>query len=83
MVLNSSNTIIIAFAEFGATVYRFSPMTILVAALLARINRGLVNSVTAAAYHFRLALPVAFTQPGVRLSAETCIGSKAGDPLCS
>ena len=33
---------------------------------------GLVNFVHAVAYHFCLALPVAFTQPGVRLLAEPC-----------
>ena len=31
---------------------------------------GLVNFVIAVAYHFFLALPAAFTQPGVRLSVE-------------
>ena len=33
---------------------------------------GLVNFVTALAYHFCLALPAAFTQPGDHLLAEPC-----------
>ena len=33
---------------------------------------GLVNFVAAVAYHFCLALPAAFTQPGVHLLAEPC-----------
>ena len=33
---------------------------------------GLVSFVPALAYHFCLALPAAFTQPGVRLSAGPC-----------
>ena len=33
---------------------------------------GLVNSVPAVAYYFCLALPAAFTQPGVHLLAEPC-----------
>ena len=33
---------------------------------------GLVNFVAALAYHFCMALPAAFTQPGDRLLAEPC-----------
>ena len=33
----------------------------------------MVNFVTAVAYHFCLALPAAFTQPGNHLLAEPCI----------
>ena len=33
---------------------------------------GLVNFVPAAAYHFCLALPAEFTQPGDHLLAEPC-----------
>ena len=36
---------------------------------------GLVNIVAALAYHFWLALPAAFTQPGDHLLAEPCISS--------
>ena len=35
---------------------------------------GLVNYVSALAYHFCLALPTAFTQPGEHLSAEPSTG---------
>ena len=34
---------------------------------------GLVNFVTAVAYHFCLSLPAPFTQPEVQLLAELCI----------
>ena len=37
-----------------------------------RRSPGLVNFVAAAAHHFFLALPAAFTQPGDRLLAEPC-----------
>ena len=37
-----------------------------------RRSPGLVNFVTALAYHFCLALPAAFTQPGDHLLAEPC-----------
>ena len=33
---------------------------------------GLVNFITAVAYHFCQSLPEAFTQPGVSTSAELC-----------
>ena len=33
---------------------------------------GLVNSIAAVAYHFCLALPAAFTQPGDHLLAKPC-----------
>ena len=33
---------------------------------------GLVNFITAVAYHFCPSLPAAFTQPGVHLSADPC-----------
>ena len=38
-----------------------------------RRSPGLVNFVAAVAYHFCLALPAAFTQPGAHLLAEPCI----------
>ena len=34
---------------------------------------GLVNFITAVAYHFCLSLPAAFTQPGRSLLADPCI----------
>ena len=37
-----------------------------------RQSTGLVNFVTALAYHFYLALPASFTQPGDHLLAEPC-----------
>ena len=37
-----------------------------------RRSPGLVNSVAAVAYHFCLALPAAFTQPGDHLLADPC-----------
>ena len=37
-----------------------------------RRSPGLVNFVNALAYHFCLALPAAFTQPGAHLLAEHC-----------
>ena len=37
-----------------------------------RLGSGLVNFVTALAYHFCLNFPAAFTQPGDHLSAEPC-----------
>ena len=40
-----------------------------------RWSPGLVNFVTALAYHFCLALPAAFTQPGARLFADLCMNS--------
>ena len=39
-----------------------------------RWSLGLVNLVTALAYHFCLTLPAAYTQPGVHLLAKPCIG---------
>ena len=39
-----------------------------------RWSLGLVNFVIALAYHFCLALPVAFTQPGDHLAAVLCMG---------
>ena len=44
---------------------------------------GLVNFVPAVAYHFCLALPAAFTQPGAQLLAEPCteLGQKVGPRL--
>ena len=40
---------------------------------------GFVNFVPAVAYHFCLALPAAFSQPGDRLLADPCIdGSQSG-----
>ena len=41
---------------------------------------GLVNSVTAVAYHFCLDLPAAFTQLGVHLLAEFCICLRPPSP---
>ena len=38
-----------------------------------RQSPGLVNFIPAVAFHFWLALPTAFTQPGARLLAEPCI----------
>ena len=38
-----------------------------------RLWPGLVNFVTAVAYHFCLSLPTAFTQPGRSPLAEPCI----------
>ena len=37
-----------------------------------RRSSGLVNFVSAVAYHFCLALPAAFTQPGIHLLAKPC-----------
>ena len=42
-----------------------------------RWSLGLVNFAPAVAYHFCLALPTAFTQPGDRLSAEPCASAAA------
>ena len=41
-----------------------------------RWSTGLVSFVPALAYHFCLALPAAFTQPGACLLAEPCRGDK-------
>ena len=41
----------------------------------------MVNFVPVDAYHFCLALPVAFTQPGVRHLAQPCIVHGASVPL--
>ena len=38
-----------------------------------RQSPGLVNFVTALAYHFCLALPAAFTQPGDHLLDDPCV----------
>ena len=43
-----------------------------------RWSPGLVSFVPALAYHFCLALPAAFTQPGACLLAEPCRGDKKG-----
>ena len=40
--------------------------------LAKRRSPGLVNFAAAVAYHFYLALPAAFTQPGEHLLAEPC-----------
>ena len=37
-----------------------------------RLWPGLVNFITAVAYHFCLSLPAAFTQPGRSLLADPC-----------
>ena len=43
----------------------------------------MVNFVTALAYHFCLALPTAFTQPGAHLSAEPCTCAPDMDEGCN
>ena len=46
--------------------------------LAKRRSPGLVNFVAAVAYHFCLAFPAAFTQPGTHLLAAPCRGGSVG-----
>ena len=55
--------------------YRFS-----VQSSAKRWTPGLVNFVPAVAYHFCLALPEAFTQPGTRLLADPCTTPPSSRP---
>ena len=43
-----------------------------------RLRPGLVNFVTAVAYHFCLAMPAAFKQPGASTLAGLCITKRRG-----
>ena len=53
-------------------IYQFG-VSILLQRLAEVSAPGFVNFITAVAYHFCLNLPVAFTQPGPHLLAESCI----------
>ena len=63
--------------HFHYVAYQLSPPRTIINSIMGLAKRlwtGLVNFVPAVAYHFCLALPAAFKQPGDHLLAEPCTG---------